>query len=64
MDNRLPPAIQQALSPYMALIEAEKQAVSLEIARWQAGHHARNEAQALRLQIAEQSRNDVTWTMV
>ena len=64
MDNRLPPAIQQALSPYMALIEAEKQAVSLEIARWQADHHARNDAQALRLQVAEQTRNQMNWAAV
>ena len=62
--NALHPVIQQALSPYMALIEAEREAVSLEIARWQAGHHARNDLQALRLQVAEQSRNEVNWGMV
>ena len=62
--NALNPVIQQALSPFMPLTESERQVVDLEIARWQASHHERNQAQALRLQIAEQSRNDVNWTML
>lgn len=64
MDNRLPPAIQQALRPFMPLTESERQVVDLEIARWQANRHERNEAQALRLQIAEQQRNEVNWAAV
>ena len=62
MDNRLPPAIQQALRPFMPLTEAERQVVDLEITRWKADYHARNDAQALRLQQAEHRRND--WSAV
>ena len=64
MDNRLHPVIAQALRPFMPLTEAERQVVDLEIARWQGDHHARNDAQALRLQVAEQTRNDVNWSML
>ena len=64
MDNRLPPAIQQALQHFMPLTESERLTVDLEIARWQGDHHARNQAQALRLQVAEQTRNDLNWGMV
>ena len=64
MDNRLPPAIQQALRPFMPLTESERKVVDLEIARWQGDHHERNDAQALRLQVAEQTRNDVNWSML
>ena len=63
MDN-LHPVFQQALRPFMPLTEAERQVVDLEIARWKADHHARNDAQALRLQQAEQSRNDLHWGML
>ena len=62
--NALHPVFQQALRPIMPLTESERQVVDLEIARWQAGHHVRNEAQALKLQIAEQQRNEVNWSML
>ena len=62
MDNRLSPVMQQALGPHMAPIESERDAISLEIALWQAGRHVRNDAQALRLQQAEQRRQD--WSAV
>ena len=62
--NALHPVFQQALRPFMPLTESERQVVDLEIARWQASHQERNQAQALRLQVAEQSRNEVNWTMV
>ena len=62
--NALHPVIQQALSPFMPLTESERQVVDLEIARWQGDHHERNQAQALRLQIAEQTRNDLNWSML
>ena len=64
MDNRLHPVMQQALCPHIALIESERDAISLEIALWQAGHHARNDLRALRLQVAEQTRNDLNWAML
>ena len=64
MDNRLHPVIQQALRPFMPPTQADLQAADIAVARWQAGHHERNQAQALRLQVAEQSRNEVNWTMV
>ena len=63
MDN-LHPVIAQALRPFMPLTESERKVVDLEITRWQADHQERNQAQALRLQIAEQSRNDVNWGML
>ena len=62
--NALHPVIQQALRPFMPLTEAERLTVDLEIARWQGDHHERNQAQALRLQVAEQTRNEVNWGMV
>ena len=57
MDN-LHPAIQQALRPHMKLTESERQSVDMEVAIWNASYHARNDARALRLQQAEQTRND------
>ena len=60
--NALHPVIQQALRPFMPpLTEAEQQSVDMEYSRWQASHHARNDAQALRLQQAEQRRQDLNW---
>ena len=61
--NALHPVIQQALRPFMPLTESERQVMDLEIARWQASHHARNDLQALRLQQAEQRRNDWSATV-
>lgn len=63
MDNRLHPVFQQALRPFMPLTEAERLTVDMEIARWKADHHARNDAQALKLQQAEQRRNDWSATV-
>lgn len=60
MDN-IHPVIQQALRPFMPLTEAERQAADMLMALWQASHHARNDAQALKLQIAEQRRQDLNW---
>ena len=56
--NTLHPVIAQALRPFMPLTESEQQVVDMEYIRWKADYHARNDAQALRLQQAEQSRND------
>ena len=58
MDTRLPPAIRQALQHFMPLSESERRSVDMEVAIWNASHHARNDARALRLQQAEQTRND------
>ena len=63
MDN-IHPVFQQALRPYMPLTEAEQQVVDMEYIRWKADYHARNDAQALRLQQAEQTRNDFNWAAV
>ena len=65
MDNRLHPVMQQALRPFMPpLTEAERQSADIRLARRRADHHARNEAQALRLQVAEQQRNQMNWGTV
>ena len=61
MDN-IHPVIQQALRPFMPpLTESERQAADIRLARRRADHHACNDAQALRLQIAEQRRQDLNW---
>ena len=63
MDN-LHPVFQQALRPFMPpLTEAERLTVDIEIARWKADHHVRNDLQALRLQQAEQRRQDWSATV-
>ena len=62
MDNRLHPVMQQALRPFMPpLTEAERQSADIRLARRRADHHARNDLQALKLQIAENLRNDLNW---
>ena len=61
--NALHPVIAQALRPFMPLTESERQVVDMEYVLWQASHHARNDAQALRLQQAEQQRNDWSATV-
>ena len=60
MDN-IHPVIQQAIRPFMPLTESERQAADIRLAQRRAGHHARNDLQALRLQVAEQRRNDLNW---
>ena len=61
MDN-IHPVIQQAMRPFMPpLTEAERQAADIRLAQRRASHHARNDLQALRLQIAEQRRQDLNW---
>ena len=57
--NALHPVFQQALRPFMPpFTESERQSVDMEVAIWNASYHARNDLQALKLQIAEQRRND------
>ena len=58
MDN-IHPVFQQAPRPVMPpLTESERQAADIRLARRRADHHAFNDAQALKLQIAENLRND------
>ena len=59
--NALHPVIQQALRPFMPPTESERQAADIQMARRRADHHARNDLQALKLQIAENLRNDLNW---
>ena len=61
--NALHPVIQQALRPFMPLTESERQVVDMEIARWKSDYHVRNDLQALRLQQAEQRRQDWSATV-
>jgi hypothetical protein len=49
-------------SQYYSCIELLSVAVNA-IARWKGDHHARNDAQALRLQVAQQSRDDWSATL-
>lgn len=66
--NQLHPVIAQALRPFIAPYtlkptEQQLQAADTAIEKWKGDHHARNDAHALRLQVAEQTRNDWSATL-